>query len=86
LTYIYLCAICGTFDYYVFLLCKVQCTDLFNIEVLFYALVCSMRILYIYKKKNSYSAVRFIISDDIEEKIVVLSGNWKLEIFTFTFL
>jgi hypothetical protein len=46
--YIYLGAVCGTFDWYVFLLCKVQYTDLFNIEVLFSALVCSMRIIYIY--------------------------------------
>jgi hypothetical protein len=30
-----------------------------------------------YKKKNSYSAERFIISDDIEEEIIVLSGNWR---------
>jgi hypothetical protein len=35
---------------------------------------------YIYIK--SYFATRFIIFDDIEEEIVVLSGNW---IFTFTF-
>jgi hypothetical protein len=41
-----------------------------------------MRILYV-EKKNSYSAARFIISDDIEDKIVVLSGN--LEISTFAF-
>jgi hypothetical protein len=46
--YIYLCAVCDTFDKCVFLLCKVQCTNLFNIEILFSALLCSVRIIYIY--------------------------------------
>jgi hypothetical protein len=30
---------------------------------------------FIYRKKNSYSGVRFIISGDIEEIIEVPSGN-----------
>jgi hypothetical protein len=34
-----------------------------------------VRIIYIYIK--SYFATRFIIFDDIEEEIVVLSGNWR---------
>jgi hypothetical protein len=33
------------------------------------------------KKKNS--AVRFIISDDIEDEIVVLSGNWRFPLSPF---
>jgi hypothetical protein len=39
---------------------------------------------FIYKKKKySYSAARFIISDDIEEKIVALSGNWRFPLSPF---
>jgi hypothetical protein len=41
-----------------------------------------MRILYV-EKKNSYSAVRFIISDDIEDEIVALSGNWRFPLLPF---
>jgi hypothetical protein len=35
------------------------------------------------KKKYSYSVARFIISDDIEEKIVALSGNWRFSLSPF---
>jgi hypothetical protein len=38
--------------------------------------------IYIYIK-YSYSAARFIISDDIEEKIVALSGNWRFSLSPF---
>jgi hypothetical protein len=39
--------------------------------------------IYIKKKKYSYSAARFIISDDIKEKIVALSGNWRFPLSPF---
>jgi hypothetical protein len=53
--------------------CKVQCKNLFDIEVLLSALMCSVRVVFFLKKR--YSAVRFIISDDIKDEIIVLSGN-----------
>ena len=54
--------------------CKVQYKNLFDIEILLSALMCSVRVV-LKKKKNYYSAARFMVSDDIEEEIVVLSGN-----------
>jgi hypothetical protein len=35
------------------------------------------------KKKKKKSAARFIISDDIEDEIVVLSGNWRFPLSHF---
>ena len=61
--------------------CKVQCKNLFNIEVLLSAPMCSVRV--VYKKIYIYSAARFIISDDIEEEIVVLSSNWRFPLSPF---
>jgi hypothetical protein len=60
--------------------CKIECKNLFDIEVLLSALMCSVRIVL---KKNVYSAARFIISDDIEEEIVVLGGNWRFSLSPF---
>jgi hypothetical protein len=38
----------------------------------------------IYKKKiKIYFAARLIISDDFEEEIVVLSGNWRFSLSPF---
>jgi hypothetical protein len=34
-------------------------------------------------KKYIYSAARFIISNDIEEEIVVLSDNWRFSLSPF---
>jgi hypothetical protein len=35
------------------------------------------------RKKISYSTARFIISDDIEEEIVELNGNWRFPLLPF---
>jgi hypothetical protein len=61
--------------------CIVQCKNLFNIEVLYSALMCFVWVMYLKKKK--IFAARFMISDDIEVEIVVLSGNWRFSLSSF---
>jgi hypothetical protein len=59
--------------------CKVQCKNLFDIEVLLSILMYSVRVA----KKKKKSTARLIISDDIKEDIVVLSGNWRFPLSPF---
>jgi hypothetical protein len=65
----------------VILSCKVQCKNLYNIEVIILALMCSMRIILLKKKK--YSAVRYMNPNDIEVEIVVFSGDWRFSLSYF---
>jgi hypothetical protein len=44
--------------------------------------MCFVRVV-LKKKKKKISAARFIISDDIENEIVVLSGNWRFPLSPF---
>jgi hypothetical protein len=61
--------------------CQVQCKNLFDIEVFIINSDVFCEGCFIKEKKNS--AARFIISDDIEDKIVVFSGNWRFPLSPF---
>jgi hypothetical protein len=69
------------------LLCKVQCMNLYNIEVIISALMCSMEVIFKKKKKKKKkkTAVRYMNSDDIEVELVVLSGDWRFSLSSFIF-
>jgi hypothetical protein len=60
--------------------CKVLCKNLFDIEVFIISTNVFCEGCFI-KKKNF--VVRFIISDDIEDEMVVLSGNWRFPLSPF---
>jgi hypothetical protein len=55
---------------------------MFNLEM-YVQLLCVLYGLCLEKKKKIYSAARFMISDDVEVLLVVLSGNWRFPLSPF---